>query len=120
MKNVIIKKSKIHGKGVFVVRDFKKGEIVLAWDVYNIIKKEDIKKLSIEEQKRISFAKGKYIVIQKPEKYVNYSCDPNTAPIDYCDVAIRDIKSGEEITSTPTFDKLRECNCGSEKCKNNK
>jgi len=31
MKSVVVKKSKISGKGVFASRDFKKGEIVLRW-----------------------------------------------------------------------------------------
>jgi hypothetical protein len=73
-----------------------------------------------KEKKRVAFIGGKYRRCYEPENHVNYSCNLNTTAINYCDVAIRDIKSGEEITSTPTFDKLRECNCGSKKCKNNK
>ena len=41
MKNdfVISKLSKIHGKGVFASKNFKKGEIVLHWDTSQIISK---------------------------------------------------------------------------------
>ena len=117
MKNVIIKKSKIHGRGVFANRDFKKGDVVIKLDTSNIVSTEDLKKMSVEELKRVFFMDGKHRVAQEPENCVNYSCDPNTAPIDFCDVAIRDIKKGEEITSTPTFDKIKNCNCGSKNCR---
>jgi len=119
MQDVIIKKSKIHGKGVFANRDFKKGEVVIKLDLSDIVSEVDIEKMSNEQKKRVAFINGKYRRCHEPENHVNYSCNPNTAPINYCDVAIKDIKAGEEITSTPTFDKLEECNCGSDKCKYN-
>ena len=33
MVDVAVKKSKIEGLGVFALRDFKKGEIVIKWDI---------------------------------------------------------------------------------------
>ena len=38
MSNVIVKKSKINKKGVFAVKDFKKGEIVLKWNPKIIVR----------------------------------------------------------------------------------
>ena len=38
--DVIIKKSRIQGKGVFANKDFKKGEIVLRWNPKKITKEE--------------------------------------------------------------------------------
>jgi hypothetical protein len=50
MQDVIIKKSKIHGKGVFANRDFKKGEAVMKWDISKTISKEQFEKLSEQEK----------------------------------------------------------------------
>ena len=32
MTDVTVKKSKIHGMGVFAARNFKKGEVILKWN----------------------------------------------------------------------------------------
>jgi len=50
MQDVIIKKSKIHGKGVFANRDFKKGEVVLEWDISKTIPETKFKVLSEQEK----------------------------------------------------------------------
>ena len=55
MKTVIVKQSKIHGKGVFATKNFKKGEIVLKWDISNTIKKQDIIKLPATIKKMSMF-----------------------------------------------------------------
>ncbi len=123
MKNddVVVKNSKIEGKGVFASRDFKKGERVLCWDTSTILSKEDIKKLSEDELRYVVFWNKKYLKLKNPEKYVNHSCEPNTAVKNFCDVAIRDIKKGEEITGNYEENALpgetMECNCRSRKCK---
>ena len=118
--NVIVKKSKIEGIGVFANRDFKKDEIVMKWDLSVKITPEEVKKLPKSEQKFVMKYKNTLIYNQSPEKYVNHSCDGNSYEKDYCDIALRDIKKGEEITSNygkaekskPHF----KCNCGSKKC----
>lgn len=119
--SVLIKDSKITGKGVFADRDFKKGETVLKWDLSNQLLKKEVEKLSNEERVYISFINGKYTIMQEPEKYVNHSCDSNTYAKDFQDIAKRDIGRGEEITSdysdceVPGF--KMECKCGSKNCK---
>lgn len=57
--------------------------------------------------------------MQAPEKYINHSREPNTKAKNHCDVAIRDIKAGEEITSNYSKNSLTpfKCNCGSKKCR---
>jgi len=63
---------------------------------------------------------GKYVIMQDPEKYVNHSCDANTTAKQFCDIAKRDIKKGEEITAnykeelSPSTE--MKCNCGSKNC----
>ena len=118
---VIVKNSGIEGKGVFALRDFKKGEIVLRWNISYTLPKGKVEKMSNKQKKYISFLDDKYIIMQEPEKYVNHSCEPNTTAKNFCDVTIRDIKKGEEITADYTEElppnTYMECNCGSKKCK---
>jgi len=60
--------------------------------------------------------------MQKPERYINHSCDSNTVPKNNCDVAISKIEKGEEITSD--YSKIEslddfKCKCESKNCKLN-
>lgn len=119
--DVIVKKSEIEGKGVFALRHFKKGGVVLRWDTLNNLSKDKMKELSKEELRYVTFWDNKYLKMESPEKYVNHSCKPNTTAKDFCDIAIKDIKKGEEITgnyeeSSPSKIEMK-CNCGSKKCK---
>ena len=118
-KNIIVKKSKINKKGVFAARDFKKDEIVLKW-IPKILEKSKVEKLKDDQKHYIYKAeKNKYFLMQSPEKYVNHSCEANTQVKNHCDVAVRNIKKGEEITSnygkgsSVSF----ECKCGSKNCR---
>jgi uncharacterized protein len=117
---VIVKNSKIHGKGVFANKDFKKGEIVIKWNAKHITK-EDLDKLSEKDKKFVSFVNEEYLLMNEPERFVNHSCEPNTFPKNKCDVAIKPIKKGEEITSDYSDTILKEsqfiCNCGNKNCK---
>jgi len=118
---VIIKKSKIHGLGVFAKRDFRKGEVVLHWDISHIITKEEMKKMTEKEKRYVSFLNNRYVVMQKPENRINHSCEANTNAKDFCDITIVDIKKGEEITADYSKDlapgeKLI-CHCGSNNCR---
>ncbi len=119
--NVIIKKSKIHGKGVFANRDFRKGETVIKWDLSAILTKEEVDKLPKKEKRYASILKDdKYILHQTPARYVNHSCDPNTYTKNTKDVASRDISKGEEITTDYSFEVpglYMKCNCGTKKCR---
>ncbi len=121
MKDIIVKKSKTDKKGVFADRDIKKGEVVLKWKSKKILTKEQVDKLPVSEKRYVSsYTPGEYLFQGIPERYVNHSCDPNTKVKDNSDVAIRDIKKGEEITSDYTKDNLQthfKCNCGSKNCK---
>ncbi|MGC8929447.1 MAG: SET domain-containing protein [Candidatus Woesearchaeota archaeon] len=121
MVDIIVKKSKIHGLGVFASRNFKKGEIVIKWDTSHKLTKREVDKLPEEEKRYIVYLDGKYILMQPPAKYVNHSCDANTYSDNFCDVAKRDIRKGEEITAnyseTMAPDEYMECKCGSKNCR---
>ncbi len=120
MKNLFFKPSKIHGQGIFAVRDFKKGEVVIILSSHPELSKEQVARLPKKEKQNISFIGGKYILIP-PEGRMNHSCDPNVFLKDFKYFAKRNIQQGEEITtdyrkeSEPGFSMT--CRCGSKKCK---
>ena len=57
--------------------------------------------------------------MQSPEKFVNHSCEPNTHVKNSCDVAVRNIKKGEEITSDYGKNNFVSfiCKCGGKNCR---
>ena len=122
MADVIVKDSKINGKGVFAARDFKKGEVVLKWDVSHRLSKEQVKQVPESERKYLIILKdGSYCLLKSPQRYVNHSCQPNTRSFDgKYNGAIRDINKGEEISGSYTWKggthDAFTCNCGSKNC----
>jgi uncharacterized protein len=119
MKDIIVKKSKINKKGVFVLRDFKKGEAIFKWKPKKLTETEFAKINENEKHYTMKVGKGKYFLMQPPERFVNHSCNPNTKVKNNCDVAIRNIKKGEEITSDYKSGGIVifKCKCGSKDCK---
>ena len=84
-----------------------------------IITKKESEKLSAKEKHYLEHQNGQYFLMQPPERYVNHSCNSNTNVKNKCDVDIRNIKKGEEITSTYNI-KLPvsiKCKCGAKNCK---
>ena len=119
MVNIIQKKSKIHGIDQFAARDFKKDELVIKWNTHKQLTKKEIDDLPEKEKQNISYINKQYISVP-PEGQINHSCDPNVYLLNFCYMAKRDIKKGEELTtnykaeSEPDY-KFK-CNCGSKKC----
>ncbi|MCC6323977.1 SET domain-containing protein-lysine N-methyltransferase [Candidatus Nomurabacteria bacterium] len=124
MSKVYIKKSKLHGKGIFVSRNIKKGEIVF------IIKGKKINFL-IDNNEKAKIAGLNWVGIGK-NKWVdpinhcisfNHSCEPNCAIKGKVTViALRNIKKDEEITFDYSLNESDifwhiNCNCGSSKCR---
>jgi SET domain-containing protein len=107
MKDVILKKSKIgqFGKGVFAQRDFKKGERVIQYQLKEL-SEEEYSHLSSTEKQFVHQHKGIKYLYSIPERYVNHSSTPNTIQDlnSKCDVALREIKKGEEITTDSSKD----------------
>lgn len=121
MADLLVKKSKIHERGVFAARDFKKEEVVIDWSDAPILTLEEAAKLPESEKRYVFYDGEKCRLNHPPARFVNHSCNPNTRVINYRDVAIRDIKKGEEITgdySSENNPNLKiKCNCGSKKCR---
>lgn len=121
MADVTVKISKIHGIGVFAARNFKKGEVVLKWNTSHKLTKEQVDKFSEDKKCYVTHLNGKYIFMQAPERYVNHSCEGNTHAEKFCDIADRNIKKGEEITTNYAEESVpglnMKCNCGSRSCR---
>jgi len=108
MSNVFIAKGNLAGKGIYANRYFKKGEIVIKYNLKPITKIE-YNKLSKNEQEFTHSFKGQIFLYSKPERYVNHSENPNTYQdhILKADIALRDIKKGELITCNAIKDDVR-------------
>ncbi len=119
MTDIEVRESLIEGKGVFALRDFKKGERVLEWGERKVLTDEEFAAMSEDERRRYtSLVNGKHLLSGEPMRYVNHSCNPNTKAEDDGDVAIRDIAAGEEITSSYSDfgEENIKCNCGAPNC----
>lgn len=103
MSDIIIKKSKIgqFEKGVFANRDFKKGEIVVRYPNLKPLTKKEFQELPESEKRFTHKHLGVMYLYPSPARYVNHSSNPNTTQNlkERCDVAMRDINKGEEITT---------------------
>ena len=107
MSDVIITKGNLAGRGVYANRDFKKDEIVIKYNLRPLAGKE-IEKLANSEKEFTHAHQGVLYLYSEPERYVNHSKNPNTRQdlISKCDVALRDIKKGEMITTDATKDNI--------------
>jgi len=119
--DVDIRSSRIHGKGLYAGRFFKAGDVVLRWKLDQRIDSTDLANLPAEERKYLHPLDEKtFVVLQAPERYVNHSCNNNTAVRHCSDVAVRDIQVGEEITSDYSSDGSGQsfaCSCGANNCR---
>ncbi len=103
MSDLIVKQSKIgqfkEGLGVFAGRDFRKGEVVVKYNL-KILTKDQFRNLPKSEKEFAHVRLGFIYLYPIPERYVNRSSNPNTIQNfeSGCDIAARDIKKGEEIT----------------------
>ena len=120
--DIVIGPSNISGRGVFARRAFRKGEIVLRWDVSQKIGRDNIESLPLEQRHFLNPFDDEFMVLLgEPERYVNHSCANNTRVEEFTDVAVRDILPGEEITSDYQSGGAVVgfvCCCGAPNCRN--
>ncbi len=118
---MIVKTSKIDGKGVFADKDYKKGEVVIRWDLAHVLSEKEAQKVPDGKKKYVISFKGKFLFLQPPERYLNHCCEANTTIVDFCDVAKKDIKKGEEITADYSENILEgikiKCKCENKNCR---
>lgn len=115
-----VRKSKIEGRGVFALRDFNSGEIVIAWDTSNTLSDAQYERLPEDQRRYVTRYNGEWLYMLEPARFVNHSCDSNTVPLRGNDVAVKEIHAGEEITSDyrPVMSQgeRMECRCGAVSC----
>lgn len=130
--NVRIGESKVHGTGVFALRDLRRAESVLEIDDSDAV--ADRSRLTREQIIHLDVfidrsGNERVISMKSPEKYINSSCDPNVRS--RTDMrsgirrayALRDIRKGEEImwdyelNSWEKWDAPTRCCCGSANCR---
>ena len=107
MNNVLIGKGNLDRKGVYANKDFKKSDIVIKYNL-KLLTKDQYKKLPKSERKFTHVHNGKIYLYSIPERYVNHSDNPNTISDleKQCDIALRDINKGEQITTDSTKDDI--------------
>jgi catechol 2,3-dioxygenase-like lactoylglutathione lyase family enzyme len=105
MNDITIAKGPMSGKGVYAARDFKKGEVVIAYELMSLTF-EELKALSPEDYAATHNINGQIYLYPEPARYVSHSEDPNVRNDheQQADIAIRDIKSGELITVDARYD----------------
>lgn len=122
MTRIIVKHSRIHGRGIFAAQDISPGEVIIDWEeCKENLTQHDVERLPDEARKRVSFIDGRYILFKPPACWVNHSCDANARGTNGRDVATREIKKGEEITVDYVLEQVPDldfpCNCGSQSCR---
>ena len=135
-----IKKSKVHGTGIFATEFIKKNTRIIEYIGEKISKKEGDRRSNIRIKRYLNSKKtgsvyifelnSKYDIDGTPKynkaRYINHSCDPN------CEVeiinneiwicSIKKIRKGEELTYDYGYefdkDDFRDhvCKCGSRNC----
>lgn len=105
MNDVFIGKGRLAGKAIYAARDFRKGEVVIRYQL-KLLTRQEVEELPEHERQFIHIHWGKRYLYSVPERYVNHSLSPNTyADLKLqCDIALCDIKKGEMITTDANFD----------------
>jgi SET domain-containing protein len=107
MHDVYIGSGKLDDKGVYADRKFNKGEVVIKYNL-KPLSEDEYKQLPDQEIKFVHSHHGKLFLYSEPERYVNHSDTPNTYQDleNHCDIALRDIEKGEEITTDSNKDDI--------------
>ena len=140
MKDWVVKKSRIHGSGVFAKKNIKKNKKIIQYVGEKITKSEGDKRSEKRIKKFLDskttgsvyiFELNKYYDIDgTPEynkaRYINHSCNPN-CEVDIIDdeiwiSSIKPIKKGDELSYDYGYEFDKEdfrdhsCKCGSSNC----
>jgi len=132
LRHVNVRRSGVHGRGLFAARDIGIGERVLQYGGLKISKKESDKRTDAQ------WGRGRVYTFELNKQYdldgsppwnlarlANHSCDPNCESVNdrgraVWIVSIRNIRRGDEISydyNFPLVDPPPVCRCGSPKCR---
>lgn len=122
-----VRKSRIHGKGVFAVQDITKGTRILPYLGKKISLQEATKRIAQGNAYIFCFDDRYDIDGNTPKnraRYINHSCDPNCES-DIIEgqiwiLALRDIQAGEELNYDYGYEldgyEKRPCRCSAKNC----
>jgi|TARA_B100001971_G_scaffold211898_1_gene240668 hypothetical protein len=128
LPKLMVKKSGIHGMGVFADEPIKEDQKIIEYKGKKISSKEGDRRSEMDEKLTYIFILNDEYDIDgnvnsNEARLINHSCDPNTY-IDIIDdhiwvIAERDIAEGEELSYDYCFDadELEECRCLSKNCR---
>jgi SET domain-containing protein len=131
---LIVRRSPLSGKGLFATEKIRKGTIIWIWKDENekVYSRNQFEGFSKRYQSTLlkygTEYNGSDLINYSLDnsKYWNHSCNPNTAPTCSAmvmDIALRDIRTGEEITfdyslvQSPSWPLSFKCNCGAKNCR---
>lgn len=117
-----IRRSKIHGCGVFAARNFEKGQKIYSFQRGRILRAVEIKNLAKKERRYLDYVGAdKFEIIEPPGRFVNHSCVPNVEERKRAGYALRRIKKNEELTidydHAAYLDEPFRCRCMARSCK---
>lgn len=135
---IVLKKSGIHGKGVYAKMDIQKGTRIIEYVGEKVTKKESDRRAQKPLQNNAKNEElGAVYLFELNKRYdldgyfdyntarfINHSCDPN------CEteivkghiwiISVKEIKKGEEITYNYNYSwedyEDHPCNCGTKRC----
>jgi len=139
VRRVSVRRSVIQGRGVFALRPIRSGSRVIEYIGERISHREADRRHTSEDgwspHTMLFVVDGKTVIDAtrrgNSARWINHSCRPNCEAVDdegriYID-AIRDIRSGEELTydynlildepHTPVAKKAHPCHCGAPRCR---
>lgn len=119
--DVLVKEAGAKGKGVFALRNFKRGEFIFRRRHGSMVCNQDIHLLSEEDQRHLCELDWETsAILLAPGCFLNHSCDPNAMRKGTHVYAWKDIAQGDEITidyRLNAFTNERwDCSCGSSNC----
>ncbi len=123
MKHIYNATSKIHGLGVMIGEEAKRGEVISRIKGEMKFKVNRTEQDALDNPDWVGVAKNKWIDPEKPYKFLNHSCDPSAGIKGRVTlVALRDMHEGEEVTidysiieGDPRWKML--CTCGARECR---
>lgn len=136
-RGIAVRRSDIHGHGVFALREIVRGERIIEYTGERISHDEADRRYPEDESSHtMLFIVDDEIVIDatqkgSPARWINHSCRPNCESVDdegriYIE-AICDIQAGEELTydynlvldepHTPAAKRDNPCFCGEKRCR---
>jgi SET domain-containing protein len=136
-RRIAVRRSPIHGRGVFALRKIRKGERIIEYTGERVTHREADRRYPVDDAPHtMLFIVDKNIVIDATRtgssaRWINHSCRPNCESINddkriYIE-ARRDIRPGEELTydynlilderHTPALKRENPCLCGEKRCR---